>query len=289
MDDLLGMGAEATVRKITFAAHPAVSKIRPVKTYRHPVLDQKLRSRRTATEARCMERALKAGVCAPAVLRVDKKENCEIIMEYIAGQTVRAFLHRYCPLADPALGPGPTEDEPGDEGIEGEQEEEHEEEHHVSEVQLEAPASAAAAAAAATATAVPAPGAALPPAVFLSGDLPLKERMDEAARKIGGTIARLHNAGICHGDLTTSNMMFRDDSADLVLIDFGLAFMSSSAEDKAVDLYVLERALLATHPNSKALFDGIMENYARTSTKGEEILARLVKVRARGRKKSMAG
>eukprot|EP00708_Paratrimastix_pyriformis_P004771 GAFH01003698.1.p5 GENE.GAFH01003698.1~~GAFH01003698.1.p5 ORF type:complete len:114 (+),score=35.05 GAFH01003698.1:549-890(+) len=113
--------------------------------------------------------------------------------------------------------------------------------------------------------------------------------MDEAARKIGGTIARLHNAGICHGDLTTSNMMFRDDSADLVLIDFGLAFMSSSAEDKAVDLYVLERALLATHPNSKALFDGIMENYARTSTKGEEILARLVKVRARGRKKSMAG
>jgi TP53 regulating kinase-like protein len=34
------------------------------------------------------------------------------------------------------------------------------------------------------------------------------------------------------------------------LIDFGLSFMSNSVEDKAVDLYVLERALLATHPGA---------------------------------------
>ena len=36
-----------------------------------------------------------------------------------------------------------------------------------------------------------------------------------------------------------------------VMIDFGLSFQSHSIEDKAVDLYVLERAFLSTHPNSE--------------------------------------
>jgi TP53 regulating kinase-like protein len=35
-----------------------------------------------------------------------------------------------------------------------------------------------------------------------------------------------------------------------VLIDFGLAHQSTSVEDKAVDLYVLERALSSTHPET---------------------------------------
>lgn len=38
-----------------------------------------------------------------------------------------------------------------------------------------------------------------------------------------------------------------------VLIDFGLSYTSSLAEDKGVDLYVLERAFLSTHPNTEAL------------------------------------
>jgi TP53 regulating kinase-like protein len=37
------------------------------------------------------------------------------------------------------------------------------------------------------------------------------------------------------------------------MIDFGLSYTSSLAEDKAVDLYVLERAFLSTHPSSVAL------------------------------------
>ena len=40
-----------------------------------------------------------------------------------------------------------------------------------------------------------------------------------------------------------------------VLIDFGLSFISALAEDKAVDLYVLERAFASTHPNSEPLFE----------------------------------
>ena len=47
--------------------------------------------------------------------------------------------------------------------------------------------------------------------------------------------------------------MIRAADSQLVLIDFGLGVMKPSVEDKAVDLYVLERAFASTHPGSDAL------------------------------------
>jgi TP53 regulating kinase-like protein len=77
---------------------------------------------------------------------------------------------------------------------------------------------------------------------------------------VGIQIAKLHFADIIHGDLTTSNMMLRAakpqaptrSNQEIVMIDFGLASVASLVEDKAVDLYVLERAFLSTHsdPNN---------------------------------------
>ncbi|KAG6410240.1 hypothetical protein SASPL_128293 [Salvia splendens] len=56
----------------------------------------------------------------------------------------------------------------------------------------------------------------------------VEERLDDIATQIGNAIGKLHDGGLIHGDLTTSNMLVR-------------------IEDKAVDLYVLERALLSMH------------------------------------------
>jgi TP53 regulating kinase-like protein len=81
-----------------------------------------------------------------------------------------------------------------------------------------------------------------------SAPLPSPEgKLEEIASKIGRTIARLHDGGLIHGDLTTSNMLLDDKTGQLVLIDFGLGSTSTLPEDKAVDLYVLERALLSMH------------------------------------------
>ncbi len=62
---------------------------------------------------------------------------------------------------------------------------------------------------------------------------------------IGSAAGRLHAAGIVHGDLTTSNMIMKDDK--LYLIDFGLGKFSGKPEDQAVDLYLLYEALKAAH------------------------------------------
>jgi len=52
--------------------------------------------------------------------------------------------------------------------------------------------------------------------------------------------------------------------------------VSSNVEDKAVDLYVLEKAFLSTHTESEKEFDKILEHYKLKSKKaGTQIMARL--------------
>uniref|UniRef100_A0A0W0FLL0 non-specific serine/threonine protein kinase n=1 Tax=Moniliophthora roreri TaxID=221103 RepID=A0A0W0FLL0_MONRR len=124
--------------------------------------------------------------------------------------------------------------------------------------------------------------------------------VDQVMKLIGTEIAKMHQADVIHGDLTTSNMMLRHPSSyqasepnvitQLVLIDFGLAFQSSLAEDKAVDLYVLERAFSSTHPDSEPMFASVLAAYEKRMEKEwAPIKLRLVDVRLRGRKRSMVG
>ncbi len=140
----------------------------------------------------------------------------------------------------------------------------------------------------------------------------------ELAFLMGELVGRMHNVGIVHGDLTTSNMMMVEDSnsenethsTELALIDFGLSKSSFSTEEQAVDLYVLERALLSTHPDlSENFFDQVLEKY-KTTTEGQAgasgdddaskntkkrknhnqtTLQRLEQVRMRGRKRECFG
>lgn len=113
------------------------------------------------------------------------------------------------------------------------------------------------------------------------------------ARDIGILIARLHNAGVIHGDLTTSNILL--ERKILVLIDFGLAKSTTSVEEQAVDLYVLERALQSTHPElPESFFEGLLHAYSETadsssSKKSQTTLQRLEQVRLRGRKRECFG
>lgn len=75
-----------------------------------------------------------------------------------------------------------------------------------------------------------------------------------------------------------------------MLIDFGLAYTSNLVEDKAVDLYVLERAFSSTHPASEPLFAGVLQAYeVRMGKEWKAISRRLDDVRLRGRKRSMVG
>ncbi|KAL5230095.1 hypothetical protein ABZP36_028871 [Zizania latifolia] len=74
-----------------------------------------------------------------------------------------------------------------------------------------------------------------------------EEMLNDITTQIGNAVGKLHDGGLVHGDLTTSNMIIKNSTNQLILIDFGLSFISTIPEDKAVDLYVLERALISMH------------------------------------------
>ena len=74
-----------------------------------------------------------------------------------------------------------------------------------------------------------------------------QEELIKVMEDIGVLVLKVHEIGVIHGDLTTSNMLMTAEGK-ICLIDFGLSYFKDSAEDRAVDLYVLERAFKSTHP-----------------------------------------
>uniref|UniRef100_A0A665VC79 non-specific serine/threonine protein kinase n=2 Tax=Echeneis naucrates TaxID=173247 RepID=A0A665VC79_ECHNA len=119
------------------------------------------------------------------------------------------------------------------------------------------------------------------------------QNLEWLAQRIGQILAKMHDEDVIHGDLTTSNMLLKggseDQDSELVLLDFGLSYISVLPEDKGVDLYVLEKAFLSTHPNTEALFQKLLKSYIMSSKKSQVVMKKLDEVRVRGRKRSMVG
>ncbi len=98
-------------------------------------------------------------------------------------------------------------------------------------------------------------------------------------QKIGKEISQMHNSNIVHGDLTTSNMIFKNNQ--IYLIDFGLGTYSEKIEDKAVDLHVLKECLTSKHFDiSRKAWKEFLKSY-----KNKDVLKRLEKVENRGKYK----
>ena len=112
--------------------------------------------------------------------------------------------------------------------------------------------------------------------------LPIEKALN-ICKLIGTQIATLHDAGIIHGDLTTSNMIFAKEQ--LYIFDFGLGFESYKTEDKAVDLHLIKEAFEARHfARATAYLKAMIEGYKK-SEKAKETMQRLNNVEKRGRYK----
>lgn len=124
------------------------------------------------------------------------------------------------------------------------------------------------------------------------------KEIQEMCLKVGELIGKLHLNDMIHGDLTSSNILLQNSTP--FLIDFGLSSYSSMPEDKAVDLYVLERAITSTHSDFAEQYNSwLLQGYSLAHNKGiykkfgpkrlAETLRKLDDVRQRGRKRSMLG
>ncbi|MGC1122866.1 MAG: KEOPS complex kinase/ATPase Bud32 [Candidatus Methanofastidiosia archaeon] len=104
---------------------------------------------------------------------------------------------------------------------------------------------------------------------------------EDIAGEIGACIARLHEGGIVHGDLTTSNIILK--GSRIYFIDFGLGEFTTEIEPQAVDLHLLKQALKSTHyTHWKKLWKKILEGYRIRDT-SHDIIKRIREIEKRGR------
>ena len=101
-------------------------------------------------------------------------------------------------------------------------------------------------------------------------------------KSFGEKIALLHNAGIIHGDLTTSNAILEANN-ELCILDFGLGFYSTKLEDKAVDLLNLKKTFQSTHFKLLKAWLVLEKAYLKKAVDGKSVLKQLEKVEKRVR------
>lgn len=195
----ISYGAEAEILQLDSSW---LKKIRTVQEFRHPILDSRLRKRRTKREFKVLTKLHSLGVNVPQVKDLDLEE-CSFCIEYIDGKCI------------------------------------------VEDMSLEI----------------------------------LKLSLVE--------IARMHKAGIVHGDLTPLNILFKDK--DIFLIDFGLSEFSVNREERAVDLNVffifLKNDYAQLYEQKRELLDVYRREF-NDDTAVDEIFERLEGVERRGRNKN---
>ena len=102
----------------------------------------------------------------------------------------------------------------------------------------------------------------------------------DVCKKIGTALTKLHDAGIIHGDLTTSNMILNKN--EVYFVDFGLGKISQKVEEKAVDIHLLKSALISKHHKIwQEAFIQILKHY--TPKDKDKIMTRLGEIEKRGR------
>jgi Kae1-associated kinase Bud32 len=109
-----------------------------------------------------------------------------------------------------------------------------------------------------------------------------KEKIERVFIEIGKNIGKMHSADIIHGDLTTSNILIKNNT--IYFIDFGLGYFSKRIEDKGVDLNLFKEAIRATHPNLLSLcWQNIVIGYMQGFDKWKEVLERVDEIERRAR------
>jgi len=119
--------------------------------------------------------------------------------------------------------------------------------------------------------------------LLLETSLP-RGRVEALGEAFGRSVARLHAAGIMHGDLTTSNAIV--NGGGIYLVDFGLAVHSAKLEDQAVDLRLIKETLTGAHYRvSRQFMRSLLSGYSTVlgRKRAGEATKKLAEIERRGR------
>ncbi|GIL83119.1 hypothetical protein Vretimale_11392 [Volvox reticuliferus] len=191
---------------------------------------------------RSMLRAQKLGVLVPLVYDADVVSGVAV-MEAVAGPRLRDLLAAAVAGSESGSASRPEPEQ-------------------VQEQQQVVEPSAAAADAAASAAGT-------------TASKPLPPELDRTATLLGRTLAKLHDGGQVHNNLSGATVVLRENDGAVVLTGFSRSFNTIVALDKAQDLAALETALLeeaaaAQQPQRAVIFatqvfDKVLSSYRSSS------------------------
>jgi Kae1-associated kinase Bud32 len=106
-----------------------------------------------------------------------------------------------------------------------------------------------------------------------------------AVESFGLTLGRLHAAGLSHGDLTSSNVLFPSGpTGPPAFIDLSMGSRNASVEEQGIDLHLVEEDLKALHPKSATLIRAFLTGYrAGNPHQHAPVLKRVKEIRGRVR------
>lgn len=119
---------------------------------------------------------------------------------------------------------------------------------------------------------------------FLNGNLLSRvgKISQEHAREAGAQLAKLHSAGIAHGDYSASNLLATPNG--ICVIDFGLAEFTSNVEELAGDVLLFEKSLQTQSlGNAGELVAEFRKAYSRNFPRSKEVFSRVRMIAARAR------
>lgn len=127
---------------------------------------------------------------------------------------------------------------------------------------------------------------------FIEGEQIKRLLKEESAKerrriclKIGELIGNLHQHGLIHGDLTTSNMVLSPER-EIYFVDFGLGEKTSELEARGVDLHLMKRALQSTHfLFAEECFEAVIRGYSGVlgEKAAKSVLDKVIEIEKRGR------
>ncbi|MDR0198206.1 MAG: Kae1-associated serine/threonine protein kinase [Methanomassiliicoccaceae archaeon] len=107
-------------------------------------------------------------------------------------------------------------------------------------------------------------------------------RARELCIMIGAAVAKLHNSGISHSDLTTSNMILTPDG-EICIFDLSLGTSTADIEDLGVDIHLLQRAFTSAHSGLDEELRAVINSYSKNMKDSKNVLKRVDDIRSRGR------
>ncbi len=108
------------------------------------------------------------------------------------------------------------------------------------------------------------------------------EKAGEVCEAIGTNLAHMHDAGVSHGDLTTSNIIVTEGGR-LCFIDFSMGTYPADDEAIGVDMRLLERAFASAHPGMEAAYERLLAAYCREKKDSDKVMAKVQEIKDRGR------